>query len=134
MTFTVINNLPADNQQWLKEVSDAILASVQIAEAEYGSLNTEAKQNLYKYAPMFVARYRKVHSKEEKVDMARYAAKLRARDAKLKPEMVSHYEINYMLSFLDSHVFLKLIGMDQHDEIMRVLIRDYEFFLDLDLS
>lgn len=125
--------IPHNNKEWLKEISEAILASVHIAESEYGSMNTEAKQNIYKYAPMFAARKRKITSKEEIVGMARYAAKLRVRDVKIKPEMVSRYEINYMLSYLDAHVHLDLLSVSEHDEIMWAMIDEYEFFLDVDI-
>lgn len=123
--------LPQENILWLEEVSEAILSAVHIAEAEYGSLSAEAKKNIHKYAAMFAARNRGITGKEDRAGMARYAAQQRVRDAKVKPEIVSRYEINFMLSYLDSHVYLELISLPQHDELMRAIISDYDFLSDV---
>jgi len=125
-------SLPRKNKHWTKEVTDAINASVQIAQAESGSLTVEVKQNIYKYAAMFAAKNRKVVVKDEIAGMARYAAKQRVRDFTVKPEIISNYEINFMLSYMDAHVYLDLISASKHSEIMRAMIDNYEFILDLE--
>ena len=118
--------LPRKTKQWAKEAIDALKLAWQLAEAEHGELNHQAKEHLYKYGPMFCAKNRRIREKSNIKAMAEYAIRDRFEDFEIDPEAKNNYSINFLLAYLDSHVYLKLLSKNKVHEIMEFITENYE--------
>ena len=118
--------LPRKIKQWAKEAVDSLEVAWQIAEAEHGELNHQAKEYLYKYGPMFCAKNRGIRERIKIKAMAEYAIRDRFEDFEIEPESKNNYSINFLLAYLDSHVYLKLLSENKVHEIMEFITDNYK--------
>ena len=118
--------LPRKKKQWAKESIGALKLAWQITEAEHGELNHQAKQYMYKYGPMFCAKNRGIRDKSKIKAMAEYAIRDRFEDFQRESEAKYNYSINFLLAYLDSHVYLKLLSENKVHEIMEFIMENYE--------
>lgn len=119
--------LPATPQEWLEEIDAAYSAAQVLAQSEQGELTAAAKQDLYKFAAIFAAKNRAVTDRDTRVEAARFAAQSRAKDFNAEPAVVSNYEINFMLAYLESHMSMGVITATELDSIMRYLLEHFNF-------
>ncbi len=118
--------LPKKIKQWAKESIASLKLARQIAEAEHGELNHQAKESLYKYGPMFCAKNRGIKEQSKIKEIAEYSIRERFGDFKIEPESINYYSINFLLAYLDSHVYLKLLSENKVHEIMEFITENYE--------
>ncbi len=110
---------------WQEEIQDAIKKSIKLAELEQGELNLTAKENLFKYAAIFAAKNRNISSPDTRKDMIRFAAQRRNADFKAVKNAKENYELNFMLAYLDSHIFIQRLNEKERDCVMKTLIDNY---------
>lgn len=96
--------LPRKIKQWAREAVNALGSAVRLAVSEYGELNQQTQQHLYKYGPMLCAKNRGIKDKDQIVRISRYSLGERLSDFNIDPESKEHYSINFLLAYLDSHV------------------------------
>ena len=116
--------LPRRNKQWAREAVNALDLAYRLAESEYGELNQQAKQNLYKYGPMLCAKNRGIKDKDQIVSISRYSIGERLGDFNIDPESKEHYSINFLLAYMDSHVALEVISEQKVHEVMEYIVEN----------
>jgi hypothetical protein len=118
--------LPRKTKQWAKESAKALEFAFGLAVSEYGELNKDAKENLYKYGPMICAQNRGIKDEGRIKSAALYAFEERLNDFRIDPDSIDNYSINFFLSYLDSHVALEYISENKVHDIMEYLVDNFE--------
>lgn len=96
--------------KWAKESTKALEFAFDLAASEYGGLNKEAKENLYKYGPMICAQNRGIKDEGKIKSAALYAFEERLNDFRIDPDSIDNYSIDFFLSYLDSPVALEFVS------------------------
>lgn len=110
---------PRKIKQWAAEADDALSAAWRLAAAEQGELTLDAKQHLYKFAPLFCARNRGIKDKEQLRKIAHFSFGRRLAAIQQDPSSVDRYEANFLLAYLDAHIVLDLLTVQRASEVMR---------------
>jgi hypothetical protein len=116
--------LPRKIKQWAREAVNALGSAVRLAVSEYGELNQQTQQHLYKYCPMLCAKKRGIKDKDQIVRISRYSLGERLSDFNIDPESKEHYSINFLLAYLDSHVALDVISEQKVHEVMEYIVEN----------
>lgn len=114
--------LPRKAKHWHEEISQALTEAIKLSEAEYGELTTTAKQNLYKYAPLFAMKNRGLFDKSARESVIRYCAQLRSYDFSLDEDAINCFGANFTLSYLDAHVCMQEISEHKAEQLLEAMI------------
>ncbi|KAA3627286.1 MAG: hypothetical protein DWQ09_13285 [Proteobacteria bacterium] len=117
---------PRKTKQWAAEAFDALTVAWRLAAAEQNDLTLDAKQHLYKFAPLFCARNRGIRDKEQMRKIAHYCFGRRLAAIQQEPERVDRYAVNFLIAYLDAHVALDLLTAQRAAEVVRYLVDNYE--------
>lgn len=117
---------PRKTKQWAAEAFDALTVAWRLAAAESGDLTLDARQHLYKFAPLFCARNRCLNDKAQLRKIAHYSFGRRLSAIQQDPSRIDHYATNFLIAYLDAHIALELLTSQRATEIMNHLIDNYE--------
>ncbi len=117
---------PRKNKQWAAEAYDALTMAWRLAAAEHGEMTSDAKQHLYKYAPLFCVRNRGIKDKDQLRKIAHYSFGRCLAAIQQDPSRADRYAVNFLLAYLDAHVALELLTEQRAGEVMRQLMESYE--------
>lgn len=117
---------PRKTKQWAAEAFEALTAAWRLAAAEQDELTLDAKQHLYKFAPLFCARNRGIKDKEQLRKVAHFAFSRRLAAIQQDPSRIDRYAINFLIAYFDAHVALDLLTSQRATDVMRHLIDNFE--------
>lgn len=117
---------PRKTKQWAAEAFDALTVAWRLAAAESEGLTLDAKQHLYKFAPLFCARNRGIKDKDRLRKIAHFCFSRRLAAIQRDPSRIDNYAVNFLIAYLDAHVALELLTRQRASDVMRHLIDNYE--------
>lgn len=118
--------LPRKNKQWAKEALQALsLAHQMVLENDNEEIDLN-NETIFMLAPYFCSNNRRIADKRKDKEMFDYiTGEMIAQLAKF-PDDMANYNINFLLAYFDSHVYLKLISDKKQDEIMNYILENYD--------
>lgn len=116
---------PRKNKQWAKEAIKAMEFAKDIALQDIATNEEEPLIKMFLYAPYICAKNRGIKDRGLIDTMSEVVVGEKLKELKAFPETVDSYNINFLLTYLDCHVYLKLINDFKHHEIMDHIITNY---------
>ena len=117
---------PTKNKDWAKEVMDSLNMAVEMVVTRDPDLSRDSLENVYQYGPWLCLKNRGVTDAVLGEEVTAYAIEERVKDFEIEPDDTLNYSVNFLLAYLDSHVFLQIISEKKMDEIMAYIIDNYE--------
>lgn len=122
-------NQPKTNKNWAKEAIESLNTAVEMAITKDPYLSRESLENIYQYGPDFCLKNRGITDSHQAMEVTQRAIEDRIKDFEVEPDERLNYSANFLLAYLESHVYLKIFPEKKVDEIMHYIIDNYEIDL-----
>ncbi len=118
--------LPRKNKQWAKEALDSLALAHQMVLENDGEEASLTVETIFMLAPYFCTQNRKLNDKQKEKEMFYHVTEEKITELDKFPDEIENYNINFLLTYLDCHLYLKLISEKRHDAIMLYILDNYE--------
>lgn len=109
---------PKDISGWAEEAKSALGVAWMLLKGESPELDAEQKGYLFKYGAALCSLNRGIKDKEKQKGLYQFSAKRVLAGFEAAPETKEHYELNFLIAYIDAHVGLGLLTDDKAEEIM----------------
>jgi hypothetical protein len=126
---------PEDVAQWAEEAHKGLNVAWMLLKGEHlkgseSELGDEQKSYLFKYGAALCSLNRglgnKGRDKEKQKEIYKFSAKRVLAGFESDQQTQQHYELNFLIAYIDAHVGLGLLSEDKAEEIMLYLAENFE--------
>jgi hypothetical protein len=117
--------IPRKSKQWAKEAIKAMEIAEGMALKDMVTNEEEALTKMFLFAPYICAINRDINDQELISTMSEVVVGEKLEEFKKFPEALDNHDINFLLAYLDCHVYLKLINDFKHHKIMENIMTNY---------
>jgi len=121
-----MKEMPVEIAQWAEEAHKGLNVAWMLLKGEHPELNAEQKSYLFKYGAALCSLNRGIKDKEKQKEIYKFSAKrvLAGFEADQKTRL--HYELNFLIAYIDAHVGLGLLSDEKAEEVMLDLAENFE--------
>ena len=121
-----MKELPVDVAQWAEEAHKGLNVAWMLLKGEHEALKDEQKSYLFKYGAALCSLNRGIKDKEKQKEIYKFSAKRVLAGFEADPKTRQHYELNFLIAYIDAHVGLSLLSNDKAEEVMLYIAENFE--------
>ncbi|MFD2230309.1 hypothetical protein [Alkalimarinus sediminis] len=121
-----MKEIPRETSGWAAEASNALNTAWMLLKGEAPDLSAEQKTYLFKYGAALCSLNRGIKDKQQQKRLYQFSAKRVLAGFEANPESKAHYELNFLIAYIDAHVGLELLTDDKAEEIMLYLTENFD--------
>ncbi|UZE96415.1 hypothetical protein [Alkalimarinus alittae] len=117
---------PSEVSEWAEEAKSALGVAWMLLKGEQPEPNAEQKSYLFKYGAALCSLNRGIKDKEKQKSLYQFSAKRVAAGFEVDEASKVHYELNFLIAYVDAHIGLGLLNDDQAEEIMLYITEHFD--------
>ena len=121
-----MKELPVEIAQWAEEAHKGLNVAWMLLKGEHAELNAEQKSYLFKYGAALCSLNRGIKDKEKQKEIYKFSAKRVLAGFEADQKTRQHYELNFLIAYMDAHVGLGLLSDEKAEEVMLDLTENFE--------
>lgn len=121
-----MKELPVDVAQWAEEAHKGLNVAWMLLKGEHKTLNDEQKSYLFKYGAALCSLNRGIKDKEKQKEIYKFSAKRVLAGFEADEQTKQHYELNFLIAYIDAHVGLSLLSNEKAEEVMLYIAENFE--------
>lgn len=121
-----MKEIPKEVSDWAEEAKSALGVAWMLLKGESPELNAEQQSYLFKYGAALCSLNRGIKDKEKQKSLYQFSAKRVLAGFEANPETKAHYELNFLIAYIDAHIGLDLLNDDKAEEIMLYLTENFD--------
>lgn len=121
-----MKEIPKEVAGWAEEAKGALHTAWMLLKGESPELSAEQKSYLFKYGAALCSLNRGIKDKEKQKRLYQFSAKRVLAGFEESAETKEHYELNFLIAYIDAHIGLDLITDDKAEEIMLYLTENFD--------
>lgn len=121
-----MKEIPQQVSDWAEEAKSALGVAWMLLKGESPELNAEQKSYLFKYGAALCSLNRGIKDKEKQKSLYQFSAKRVLAGFEVNAETKDHYELNFLIAYIDAHIGLDLLTDDKAEEIMLYLTENFD--------
>ncbi|WP_250655715.1 hypothetical protein [Alkalimarinus coralli] len=121
-----MREIPREVSGWANEAKSALGVAWTLLKGEQPELGAEQKSYLFKYGAALCSLNRGIKDKDKQKALYQFSAKRVLASFEADAETKAHYELNFLLAYIDAHVGLGLLTEDKAEEVMLYITENIE--------
>ncbi len=121
-----MKEIPTDVSGWANEAKSALGTAWMLLKGESPTPNAEQKAYLFKYGAALCTLNRGIKDKDKQKGLYQFSAKRVLAGFEGDAEMKGHYELNFLMAYIDANIELGLLTNDKAEEIMLYLTENFD--------
>jgi len=121
-----MKEIPQEVSGWAEEAKSALGVAWMLLKGESPELDVEQKSYLFKYGAALCSLNRGIKDKEKQKRLYQFSAKRVLAGFEANAETKEHYELNFLIAYIDAHIGLDLLTDDKAEEIMLYLTENFD--------
>jgi len=126
-----MKEMPVEVAQWAEEAHKGLNVAWMLLKGEHlkegaTELGDDQKSYLFKYGAALCSLNRGIKDKEKQKEIYKFSAKRVLMGFEVDQKTKQHYELNFLIAYIDAHVGLGLLSDDKAEEVMLYLAENFE--------
>jgi len=123
--------MPVEVAQWAEEAHKGLNVAWMLLKGEHlkegvTALGDKQKSYLFKYGAALCSLNRGIKDKDKQKGIYKFSAKRVLAGFEADEKTMQHYELNFLIAYIDAHVGLGLLSDDTAEEIMLYLTENFD--------
>jgi len=121
-----MKEIPVEIAQWAEEAHKGLNVAWMLLKGEHPELNDEQKSYLFKYGAALCSLNRGIKDKEKQKEIYKFSAKRVLAGFEADQNTRQHYELNFLIAYIDAHVGLSLLSDEKAEKVMLYLAENFD--------
>ena len=126
-----MKDMPIEIAQWADEAHKGLNVAWMLLKGEHLKegvtvLGDEQKSYLFKYGAALCSLNRGIKDKDRQKEIYKFSAKRVLAGFEADQKTKQHYDLNFLMAYIDAHVGLGLLSDDKAEEVMFYLTENFE--------
>lgn len=121
-----MKDVPIEVSEWADEAKKALGIAWMLLKGEQPNPNAEQKSYLFKYGAALCSLNRGIKDKEKQKSLYQFSAKRVVAGFEESESAKAHYELNFLIAYIDAHVGLGLLNDAKAEEIMLYITTHFD--------